>query len=166
MRWVKLTLPSRMRRRCPLMTSRLSNMSLTGISRTLVAVGIVSDSSMFLTIAAAGPRMRLGSGSVGSNEARAGSSVVGVRGRSDADEIPLWLWVTIESFSRAHRSAGSAMGAGGSDSSWTAVCSTSCASSRLGAFAVRGWEEKYAAHDGSTLPGSFSNCARSSSTSH
>ena len=73
------------------MTSRLSNMSLTGMSRTLVAVGIVSDSSMFLTIAAAGPRIRLGSGSVGSNAVRAGISVVGLRGRSDADEMPLWL---------------------------------------------------------------------------
>src|SRR6478609_7744299 len=47
MRWVKLTLPPRVRDMWLLMTMRLSIISFAGIVRTLVAVGTVSDSSMF-----------------------------------------------------------------------------------------------------------------------
>src|SRR5829696_4282947 len=47
MRWVKLILPPRVRDMWLLMTMRLSIISLAGTVRTLVAVGTVSDSSMF-----------------------------------------------------------------------------------------------------------------------
>src|SRR5690349_7896727 len=56
MRWVKLTLPPRERARWLLTTTRLSMSSLAGTARTLVAVGMVSELSMFETIIAAGPR--------------------------------------------------------------------------------------------------------------
>jgi len=46
MRWVKLTLPPRVRDMWLLMTMRLSIISFAGIVRTLVAVGTVSESSM------------------------------------------------------------------------------------------------------------------------
>src|SRR6188768_2650200 len=47
MRCVKLTLPPRVRAMWLLITIRLSIMSFAGTVRTLVAVGTVSDSSMF-----------------------------------------------------------------------------------------------------------------------
>ena len=47
MRCVKLTLPPRVRDMWLLITIRLSIMSFAGTVRTLVAVGTVSDSSMF-----------------------------------------------------------------------------------------------------------------------
>src|SRR3954469_17821004 len=56
MRCVKDTLPPRERARWLLMTMRLSASSLAGTARTLVAVGTVSDTFMFLTTAAAAPR--------------------------------------------------------------------------------------------------------------
>src|SRR3546814_6879128 len=46
MRFVKLTLPPRVRAMWLLMTMRLSIINLAGTVRTLVAVGTVSDSSM------------------------------------------------------------------------------------------------------------------------
>src|SRR5688572_31419948 len=55
-RWVKLTLPPRPRARWLLITIRLSARSLAGTARTLVAVGIWIDASMFCTIRAAAPR--------------------------------------------------------------------------------------------------------------
>src|SRR5580765_3249853 len=51
MRWVKLTLPPRARLRWLLMTVRWSQSSLTGMLRTDVAVGTVSETSMFLAVA-------------------------------------------------------------------------------------------------------------------
>src|SRR4051812_49226165 len=56
MRCVKLTLPPRLRRRWLLMTMRWSISSLTGSERTLVAVGMDSDASMFLAVRADAPR--------------------------------------------------------------------------------------------------------------
>src|ERR687886_616244 len=56
MMWVKLTLPPRARRRWLLMTMRLSIISFAGMVRTLVAVGIVSDASMFVASVFAMPR--------------------------------------------------------------------------------------------------------------
>src|SRR6478672_6868969 len=56
MRWVKLTLPPRLRCRWLLMTTRLSMRSLAGTARTLVAVGTARLLSMFVTTRAAGPR--------------------------------------------------------------------------------------------------------------
>src|ERR687886_2973038 len=56
MRWVKDTLPPRERARWLLMTIRLSASSFAGTARTLVAVGTVSDTFMFLTTLAAAPR--------------------------------------------------------------------------------------------------------------
>src|SRR4051812_304379 len=55
MRWVKLTLPPRPRRRWLLMMMRLSMSSLAGTARTLVAVGSSSDCSMLATMRAAMP---------------------------------------------------------------------------------------------------------------
>src|SRR5947207_14101697 len=62
-RWVKETFPPRLRRRWLLMTVRLSIRSLAGITRTLVAVGTLSDASMFVTTRAAGPRSTCVAGS-------------------------------------------------------------------------------------------------------
>src|SRR4051812_10412853 len=56
MRWVKDTFPPRERARWLLMTMRLSASSLAGTARTLVAVGTVSETFMFLTTAAEAPR--------------------------------------------------------------------------------------------------------------
>ena len=53
---MKDTLPPRARFRWLLITVRLSNSSLTGTARTLVAVGMVSDASMLVTTRAAAPR--------------------------------------------------------------------------------------------------------------
>src|SRR5215217_7887710 len=55
MRCVKETLPPRDRARWLLMTMRLSASSLAGTARTLVAVGTLSEASMFWTIRAATP---------------------------------------------------------------------------------------------------------------
>ena len=68
MRWVKETLPARLRLRWLLMTRRLSNSSFTGTSRTEVAVGTPRDSFMFRTTAAAGPRSLTRSGSRSSTD--------------------------------------------------------------------------------------------------
>src|SRR5689334_11771150 len=54
--WVKLTLPPRVRDMWLLMTIRLSIISFAGIVRTLVAVGIVSDSSMLAASVFGRPR--------------------------------------------------------------------------------------------------------------
>src|SRR5215213_10423965 len=56
MRCVKDTLPPRARERWLLMTIRLSHSSLTGTERTLVAVGTVSEASMFCAVRAGAPR--------------------------------------------------------------------------------------------------------------
>src|SRR3954466_6783389 len=56
MRWVNETFPPRERARWLLMTMRLSASSLAGTARTLVAVGTVSETFMFLTTAADAPR--------------------------------------------------------------------------------------------------------------
>src|SRR6478609_2915996 len=55
-RCVNDTLPPRERARWLLMTIRLSASSLAGTARTLVAVGTVSETFMFLTTLAAAPR--------------------------------------------------------------------------------------------------------------
>ena len=56
MRCVNDTFPPRVRFRWLLITMRLSNSSFAGTARTLVAVGMVSEMSMFLAISAAAPR--------------------------------------------------------------------------------------------------------------
>ena len=63
--WVKLTLPPRARRRWLLITIRLSIMSFAGIVRTLVAVGMESDASMFVASDLAMPRSGVTRSSVG-----------------------------------------------------------------------------------------------------
>ena len=55
-RWVKLTLPPRLRLRWLLMTTLLSMRSLAGTTRTLVAVGTLRLASMLVTVRAAAPR--------------------------------------------------------------------------------------------------------------
>ncbi len=56
MMWVKETLPPRARARWLLMTVRLSQSSLTGTDRTDVAVGTLSEASMFCAVRAGAPR--------------------------------------------------------------------------------------------------------------
>ncbi|GAB2725548.1 hypothetical protein GCM10027089_56920 [Nocardia thraciensis] len=56
------------------MTRRLSIISLAGMARTLVAVGMVSEADMFLTMAAAGPRSTFASSA---DSAAFGAPVVG-----------------------------------------------------------------------------------------
>src|ERR1051325_9382502 len=63
MRCVKEILPPRVRLRWLLMTIRLSAISFAGTARTLVAVGTLSEASMFLAMAAAAPRSCFDSGS-------------------------------------------------------------------------------------------------------
>src|SRR3712207_9340065 len=69
-RWVKETLPARARARWLLMTMRLSHNSLTGIDRTLVAVGTLRLRSMFCAVRAGAPRR---GDTVGSSLASAGA---------------------------------------------------------------------------------------------
>src|SRR5919107_5906748 len=70
MRWVKETLPPRARARWLLMTMRLSQSSLTGTDRTLVAVGTLLLRSMFCAVRAGAPRSGV---RVGSSVASAGA---------------------------------------------------------------------------------------------
>ena len=56
MMWVKETLPPRARARWLLMTIRLSQSSFTGTERTDVAVGTLSETSMFFAVRAGAPR--------------------------------------------------------------------------------------------------------------
>src|SRR5688572_12909118 len=80
-RWVKLTLPPRVRDMWLLMTIRLSIISFAGIVRTLVAVGIVSDSSMLAASVFGRPRRTVTlSCSVGSSAAdgAAGGACAGI----------------------------------------------------------------------------------------
>src|SRR6478735_6178270 len=56
MMWVNDTLPPRARARWLLMTVRLSHSSLTGTSRTEVAVGTDSETSMFWAVRIGAPR--------------------------------------------------------------------------------------------------------------
>src|SRR3954447_15920695 len=67
MRWVNDTLPPRARARWLLITVRLSQRSLTGRSRTEVAVGTVSETSMFWAVRIGAPRSTV---YVGSSAAR------------------------------------------------------------------------------------------------
>src|SRR3954469_11005526 len=60
---VKDTLPPRARARWLLITMRLSQSSLTGTCRTLVAVGTVRLASMFATVRAGAPRRTVNVGS-------------------------------------------------------------------------------------------------------
>ena len=81
MRWVKDTLPPRARARWLLMTMRLSQSSLTGTERTEVAVGTVSEASMFCTVRAGAPRSTV---YVGSSLAAAGAAGAGLLGHRAA----------------------------------------------------------------------------------
>src|SRR3954453_22674678 len=63
MRCVKEILPPRVRLRWLLMTMRLSAISFAGTARTLVAVGTLSEASMFFAMAAAAPLSCFDSGS-------------------------------------------------------------------------------------------------------
>ena len=107
-RWVKETLPARWRLRWLLITMRLSNRSLTGTSRTEVAVGTVRDSSMFLTTAAAGPRSFVGSGSCSSTAGICAVVVGTLAGRSEVVETAgvLGAGVEVGSFTAGDSFAG------------------------------------------------------------
>src|SRR6185312_7243498 len=76
-RCVKDTLPPRARLRWLLMTMRLSISSLTGTSRTLVAVGTVRLVSMFCAVRAGAPRRIFRSASSAAGWAAWGSAVLG-----------------------------------------------------------------------------------------
>src|SRR6266511_3523293 len=73
-RWVKLTLPPRWRRRCPLSTLRLTSSSLAGMTRTEVAVGTARLASITSTMRAAAPRSGVAwpSGAAGARRVDAG----------------------------------------------------------------------------------------------
>src|SRR5262249_58901145 len=77
MKWVKLALPPRARRRWLLITIRLSESSLAGTARTLVAVGTVSEVSMLATTRAAAPRSTLVAASAGTTTAGLARAGVG-----------------------------------------------------------------------------------------
>src|SRR3954452_3972657 len=63
MMWVKETLPPRARRRWLLIPIRWSISSFTGSDRTLVAVGTVSEVSIFFAVRIGAPRRTIRSGS-------------------------------------------------------------------------------------------------------
>src|SRR6476661_4103984 len=91
MMWVKDTLPPRARERWLLITIRLSQSSLTGTERTLVAVGTVRLASMFCTVRAGAPRSTVRDGSSlasawagGSGSLGTGLTVEGCVGRASA----------------------------------------------------------------------------------
>src|SRR5687768_13819093 len=84
MRWVKETLPPRALARWLLITVRLSQSSLTGTERTDVAVGTVSEVSMFATVRAGAP---LSTVYVGSSLAAGASGVGDSLGTGDV--VPL-----------------------------------------------------------------------------
>src|SRR6476469_691582 len=77
MRWVNDTLPPRARDRWLLMTIRLSQSSLTGTERTLVAVGTLRLASMLATVRAGAPRRTV---KVGWSEASASAFFSGSLG--------------------------------------------------------------------------------------
>src|SRR3954453_3556434 len=77
MMWVNETLPPRARARWLLMTVRLSHSSLTGTERTEVAVGTVSEASMFCTVRAGAPRRTVYDGSSLTGEATGGRDSLG-----------------------------------------------------------------------------------------
>src|SRR6187200_1613173 len=101
MRWVKLTLPPRARRRWLLITMRLSMSSFTGTARTLVAVGMVRLRSMFLAVRAEAPRSTSLTDSCGSGllalADMLGSAGVGARTapRASPSGPPLALAATV-----------------------------------------------------------------------
>src|SRR6476661_5420593 len=115
MRWVKLTLPPRLRCRWLLMTARLSMRSLAGTARTLVAVGTARLLSMFVTTRAAGPR----SGTVS-------SSLVGPVGLTAGASRGVGL-----AGSAALGSAGASVGAAGA--AWAALAGAGVAGTATGA---------------------------------
>src|SRR3954464_4808449 len=90
MRCVKETFPPRERARWLLMTIRLSASSLAGTDRTLVAVGTVSETFMFLTTLAAAPRsgvclpLATGVAALAGAFAGAGAGVLSVGGACSA----------------------------------------------------------------------------------
>src|SRR5437773_4632796 len=77
MKWVKLALPPRARRRWLLITMRLSASSLAGTARTLVAVGTARDASMLRTTLAAAPRSWLVAAPAGTGIAGLGAGLAG-----------------------------------------------------------------------------------------
>src|SRR5690348_13946562 len=91
MMWVKETFPPRARLRWLLMTMRLSISSFAGTARTLVAVGIESEASMFATIRAEGPLRAISSGPAGATgdvtfllSLRVSATSAGTGGRREA----------------------------------------------------------------------------------
>src|SRR5262249_57186934 len=86
MKWVKLILPPRARRRWLLTTIRLSDSSLAGTARTLVAVGTVSEISMLAATRASAPRSGVVAASAGTGTgglpARGGAGGAGWRERA------------------------------------------------------------------------------------
>src|SRR5215207_9114131 len=94
MRCVNDTLPPRARARWLLITIRLSNSSLTGTDRTLVAVGTARLASMLATVRAAAPRrMTLSTspgpalGAVGAGALAAGAGAAAGAGSAGAGGV-------------------------------------------------------------------------------
>src|SRR6478752_5776937 len=95
MRCVKETLPPRARARWLLMTMRLSQSSLTGTDRTLVAVGTVRLASMLATVRAGAP---LRTAYVGSSVASASAFLSGSLGVGFFSAVSLLDVLVVGSF--------------------------------------------------------------------
>src|SRR4051794_12740275 len=79
---VKLTLPPRVRIRWLLRILRLTSSSRAGTCRKLVAVGTVSDCSMFTTVLAAAPRRTVAFSGAALSAGVVGAAAVGDTGFS------------------------------------------------------------------------------------
>src|SRR5580658_1517228 len=89
MRWVKLTLAPVVRNSWLLTMVRLTSSSLAGTTRTLVAVGTLSDASMLATIRAAAPRK--GATSSRSSSFASGAGWPGGADEADGADGVAWL---------------------------------------------------------------------------
>src|SRR5439155_23729131 len=153
MRWVKEIFPPLVRLRWLLITIRLSAISLAGTARTLVAVGTLSEASMFFAIAAAAPRSCLlsdccafGAGAA-ALAAGAGLVSVGFAAGFGAGSGAVLTWPFVV-FAGSSRGAGFAVTSG---VPW---------------FCVGLKSEKKSCHAASTEFGSARNWSYISSTSH
>ena len=151
------------------MTIRLSQSSLTGTDRTDVAVGTVSESSMFATVRAGAPRSTV---YVGWSLAAAGAGAAFSFGTGRS--VPLAGSAALLSGRGVARGAGArsvdfvtlaGAGAARSVAGWAGCAGAFAGVPLAGGPPLPGFL-KYAAQVGSTLPGSRVNWSYISSTSH
>ena len=147
------TFPPRVRRKWLLMTIRLSIRSFAGIARTLVAVGTVSDASMFDASALAMP---LSGATTASSVASDGVAIPGASAGMGALLGP----------ADVVRGAGGMTSMGAEGESLRATTGTVVSvTAGVGLFAFSAYASSVGIHAASTEEGSLSHCSYFSSTS-